>query len=67
LQQLIEQVNSTLEKHEQLDGAVILPEPWTVDNGLLTPSLKIRRHEIEKRFQSKFKQWITGDNIIVWA
>lgn len=67
MQQEVSRVNAALEKHEQLDGVVVLPEPWTIENGLLTPSLKVRRFEVERRYQSKFKTWITGDNIVVWA
>ncbi|MDP2226413.1 MAG: AMP-binding protein, partial [Moraxellaceae bacterium] len=34
-------VNETLDPHEQLACIVVVKEPWTVENGLITPTLKI--------------------------
>jgi long-chain acyl-CoA synthetase len=33
-------INAELDPHEQLDKVVVMAEEWTVDNGLLTPTLK---------------------------
>jgi long-chain acyl-CoA synthetase len=32
-----------------------LEEPWSVENGMLTPTLKLKRNEIEKRFASEIE------------
>ena len=48
----LEQFNLELESHERLAGFIVMQEPWTIDNGLLTPTLKIRRGPIEERFVS---------------
>lgn len=44
------QVNAELESHERLGALIVLAEPWTVENGLLTPTLKIRRGPIEEAY-----------------
>jgi long-chain acyl-CoA synthetase len=31
-------------------------EPWSVENGLLTPTLKLKRPEMEKRFADKIAE-----------
>jgi len=41
---------------EQVQAIQLLAEPWTVENGLLTPTLKLRRHEIESRFAKEMEQ-----------
>ena len=46
----LEQVNSHLESHSVLDSIVVLPDEWTVANGLLTPTLKVKRHVLEERY-----------------
>ena len=38
----------------------ILPEAWTIDNGLLTPTLKLRRKPIAERFASEIDALYSG-------
>ena len=48
----LESVNSGLESHAVLDRFVIMKDDWTVDNGLLTPTLKIKRHLLEEKYDA---------------
>ena len=45
-------VNKKLEKHEQLGGVCIAKESWSVENGLLTPTMKIKRDLLEAKYQA---------------
>ncbi len=44
------EVNKTLEAHEEICKIVVTKDAWTIDNGLMTPTMKVRRNEIEKRY-----------------
>jgi long-chain acyl-CoA synthetase len=39
--------------------------PWTVDEGLLTPTLKARREQVEARFADAIRQ-LYGDRDVPW-
>ena len=56
LQSMLE-VNPTLEKHEKIEKAVIMNEDWTVENGLMTPTLKIKRSQVEKIHMHMYRSW----------
>jgi|TARA_Y100000294_G_scaffold118329_2_gene109863 long-chain acyl-CoA synthetase len=43
-----ERVNAKLSNIEKVRRLMIATEPFTTDNGLLTPTLKIRRHKIKQ-------------------
>jgi len=43
-------VNAELEKHAHIGAVITTNEHWTIENGLLTPTMKIKRDEIEARF-----------------
>ncbi len=50
LQSHLAVLNSRLEPHERISHFVLVREPWTVDNGCMTPTMKIRRNVLEARY-----------------
>jgi long-chain acyl-CoA synthetase len=63
---LFAELNPTLEPFERLEKAVILKDDWTIENGLLTPSLKIKRNEVEKIHLPKYPSWYKQPGLVVW-
>ena len=57
-------VNKSLESHARIGHIIVLKDEWTVDNGLLTPTLKFKRHELETRFKPFYEA--KHDSNIVW-
>jgi long-chain acyl-CoA synthetase len=41
---------------EKIRAFKLLHEPWTADNGLLTPTLKLRRDTIQKTFEGELRE-----------
>ncbi|MCE2572405.1 AMP-binding protein [Motilimonas eburnea] len=54
LSELLTHINERLESHERLAHLVVLGDAWTPENGLLTPTLKIRRHKLEAKYKALF-------------
>ncbi|HSN43898.1 MAG TPA: long-chain fatty acid--CoA ligase, partial [Propionibacteriaceae bacterium] len=46
----IQTLTAKLPSHEQIRDLRVLLEDFTMENGLLTPTLKVKRREVEKRF-----------------
>lgn len=66
LSKTLEVVNKDLENYERLHAAVIMKEDWTIDNGLITPSLKVKRNEVEKIHLPKYPHWYDLGRKVVW-
>ncbi len=60
----VAQVNSELEHHERLDCIVISQCIWTVNSGLITPTLKIRRESVESKY---YPLGVDSKELIVWG
>lgn len=59
-------LNQQLDAHERLDRLVVVNTPWTVENGLVTPTLKVKRHQLEALYRHKLATWATARSSIVW-
>lgn len=53
--QAIERANRGLSVIERVKGFAIADEPFTIDNGMMTPTLKPRRHEITARWSASIE------------
>ena len=42
--------------YEQVKRITIIAEPFTMENGLLTPTFKARRHAVEKKYRAVFQE-----------
>lgn len=50
LSERVEAVNKETDKHARIGAVIISDTPWSIENGVLTPTLKIRREKVEDLF-----------------
>ncbi|HBX54953.1 AMP-binding protein [Pseudomonas sp. UBA2684] len=51
-----QQLNAQLQPHERISHFVLVRDAWTVDNGCMTPTMKIRRNVLEARFAEELNK-----------
>lgn len=65
MQALMQEINQGLDHHEQLACLVICREEWTIANGLLTPTLKIKRKNLDVHYGEQYENWLrSGQKVI---
>lgn len=62
----ISEVSLSLESHEKIEKAVVMKSDWTIENGLMTPSMKIKRNEVEKLHLPKYPMWYEQNGKVIW-
>ena len=63
---LLNETNKDLADYEQMKMLVIAPEPWSIENGCLTPTMKIKRGKIEAQVAPKVDAWFEGKGKVLW-
>jgi len=58
-------VNASLSTYEQLQMLVVVREPWTIENGMLTPTMKIKRARIEAAMADKLDAWYASKDPVI--
>ncbi|MBS4702466.1 AMP-binding protein [Aeromonas veronii] len=58
-------VNDQLESHAKIRGILVVKTPWNIENGVLTPTMKIKRHLLEQKYAQVGDRW-PSSQVVVW-
>lgn len=63
---LLEKVNQEVETFERLQFLAVVKDVWQIDNGFLTPTMKIKRDVIEKAYAGSLDEWYDSNQTVIW-
>jgi long-subunit acyl-CoA synthetase (AMP-forming) len=66
LTKLLDEVNRQIEAFERLEFLVVVKDPWAIENGFLTPTMKIKRSSLEDAYGPKTDQWYASGQRVIW-
>jgi long-chain acyl-CoA synthetase len=66
LAERLEGINAELDPFERLSRIVIADGPWTIGNGFMTPTLKIRRNAVEEHYRNLIDEWESRPGPVIW-
>ena len=56
LVQLANEHLASLPRYARVRRVIAVREPWTIENGMLTPTLKLKRHVVAQRYREEIEQ-----------
>lgn len=66
LNETMEKLNPKLHSYERVKKIVVVRDAWTVDNNMLTPTMKTKRNVVEKNYAPYMEEWYERQEIIIW-
>ena len=67
LESLLGEINGRVDHHEKLAFLAVVPEDWTIENGFLTPTMKLKRAMIEDTYGPKMASWFDEKKKVLFA
>jgi len=64
---VLDQINAQVADYEKLQMIVVAKDPWSIENGCLTPTMKIRRSRIESAVEHEVDAWYANSSKVQWA
>lgn len=62
----LQHVNTQVKGYEKVSTAVVVKEPPTIENGLLTPTLKVKRNKMSERYRDQLLSWHEAEEVIIF-
>ena len=67
LERQLATANEKLAAYKKVSNIVVIPGDFTVENGMLTPTLKIKRNKVHEQFKDQLASWAEQDAPVVFA
>jgi long-chain acyl-CoA synthetase len=64
LTDLLGSVNGKIENFERLSNLVVLDTDWSVESGMLTPTMKLKRNLVEAEYGPKLEGWGSTKDLV---
>ncbi len=58
--------NAEKANYTKLSTIIILSDDWSVENQLLTPTMKVKRNKVNETYSEKYQFWHEADESIIW-
>ncbi len=66
LSDFLVKVNSDLDGYKKIKKIILVKDEWVPENGLTTPTLKIKRAKIDERFSNNYQEWYSSSQNVIW-
>ena len=64
--EILNKVNSNLDNYKKMSKVVFVKEDWLPENGMTTPTLKIKRSKIDEKFSNQYNNWLKSSEDVIW-
>ncbi|MBC8396731.1 MAG: AMP-binding protein [Flavobacteriales bacterium] len=66
LTKTLDQINNKLDNYKKISKIIFVKEDWVPENGMTTPTLKIKRSKIDEQFSDQYSKWEKNDDKVIW-
>jgi len=63
----LDNTNMGLPNYTKVKKVIIVNNDWSLEDGQLTATLKIKRNEIFQQYKNQLEAWYEKDEKVVWA
>ena len=60
-QEIVDKVNASLPNFESMKRICLVPDEWSVEDGTLTPSMKLKRRVVEQRYAKQIGEFYADE------
>jgi len=66
LSKVLIDVNEKLDNYKKISKIILVKEDWVPENGMTTPTLKIKRAKIDEKFSPMYTDWEKSEKTVIW-